>query len=138
MTDRIDLSTLDSRKAAEAGTQLALKHPVTGLPLEGWALTVIGYDAARYQAMSEEHQRRRFDRLAQSKRLTVEELRADSLELAAVLVSGWPPTFDLDGQPFPYSESNAVKLMHRFPWIREQVERFASDRGNFIKGSASS
>jgi len=135
--DRIDLSALDTRKGAEAGFELQLKHPVTGEILAGWLLKIRGYDAPAYQEVLREHQRRRLER-SRNKRITVEELEAESLEAAAVLVMGWPDQFNLEGQPFAWSEANARALLGRFPWIREQVETGAADRGNFLPGSAKS
>ncbi len=138
MSERIDLSALDTRKGAQEGVELTLKHPSTGAPLAGWTLRVRGYDSEAYQRTSDEQQRRRLDRIAMGKRPTVEELNAEATELSATLIAGWPDKFDLDGKPFAYSESAAQALIVRFPWIREQVEKAAADRGNFLPGPASS
>lgn len=133
--ERIDLSALDTRKGADGGFDLQLKHPGTGETLAGWVVRVRGYDSAAYQEILREHQRRRLER-SRAKRITVEELEAESLEAAAVLLVGWPDNFNLDGQPFAWSEANARTLLGRFPWIREQVETGAADRGNFLPRSA--
>jgi hypothetical protein len=37
---------------------------------------------------------------------------------------------------FEYTPANAVALMRRFPWIREQVEGAAADRGKFLPASS--
>lgn len=137
MEERIDLAALDTRKGADAGFELQLKHPATGQPLTGWVLRVRGYDSDAYRRVLDEHQRRRLDRLAMGKRLTVEEMADEALEADAVLVAGWPDRFDLEGRPFEYSEVNARSLLHRFAWMREQIGRAAGDRGNFLPGSTS-
>jgi hypothetical protein len=136
--ERIDLAALDVARPAEEGRPLALKHPVTGAVLPGWVLRVRGYDAQTYQQVSDDHQRRRLERLSRRQTPTVEELNAEALELAASLVAGWEDRFDLDGAPLPYSGANAARLFRRFGWIRQQVEQFAGDRANFLPGSTSS
>lgn len=56
-----------------------------------------------------------------------EEMQAE--ELAAITL-GWEGV-DWDGELFPYTHENAVKLYSEHRWIREQVIDFFGDRANF-------
>ena len=86
MTDQeIDLSSLDTTKAAEEGFELRLTNPKTGDPLPIW-ITVLGVDSEAYQAQIRDRQRRQFKAMAQSRKLmlTPEEIEANALDLLVV------------------------------------------------------
>lgn len=136
MDDKINLDALDTAKGGEAGYELELKAP-DGRTLPG-RLKIRGYDSASYHQKLEDQNRLRFARGEMGKRPTVEELEADTLELAAVLIVGWTCPFSLEGKPLEYSSQNAALLMRRFRWIREQVDRAAGARANFLPGSSTS
>lgn len=131
---RINLEDLDTAAGGEAGYKLELKTPA-GRLLPGHVL-VRGYDSATYQQLLDEQQRRRLANIAMGRTPTVEQMNADALEMAAALVIGWTVPVNLEGKPLEYSAANAVKLLGRFLWIREQVERAAGVRANFLSGSA--
>lgn len=131
----IDLDALDTVRGAEQGFDLELRAP-NGKPLPGH-LRVRGYDAETYQAKSVEQQRRLIEKTTSGRMPTPEQLRDEELELAATLILGWTCPFQIKGEPFPYSEVNAQQLLRRYPWVREQVERAARQRANFLPGSAS-
>jgi hypothetical protein len=65
-----------------------------------------------------------------------EELEAEDNELLAALTAGW----DLVITDVPFTQENARDLYSnaRVPHIREQVEEFVFDRGNFSKASSGS
>jgi len=130
--ERVNLDALDTVRAGELGYELELKAP-DGRALPG-RIRIRGYDSETYQALLDEQQRKRLARMAMSRTPAVEEMNAESLEAAASLVLGWTVLFDLEGKPFEYSSANAVTLFRRFPWIREQVERAAGVRANFLPG----
>lgn len=131
-----DLSQLDVRKGSEDGREIALRHPGSGGELKA-RVHVRGYDSDSYRLVSQTHQRRRLERLPMH-RPTPEEIRHDSLELSAALVAGWK-NLSLDGgkTEFPYSPANALTILEKFPWVREQIESAAADRANFLPGSSS-
>lgn len=131
MENSIDFGALDARKGADAGFELQLVDAPTRQPLPGLVLRIRGYDSAAYQEVLREHQRRRLAR-ARGKRITVEELEAESLELAATLVMSWPEGATVGGKP-----ATAIGLVS-VPEIRLQVEAGAADLANFLPGSAKS
>lgn len=136
MTERVNLDALNTVRAGEQGYELELKTPAGHL-VPGH-VRVRGYDSETWQRMLDEQQRKRLARGAMGKTPTVEEMNADSLEAAAALVMAWTCPFNLDGKAFEYTPQNALTLLKRFPWIREQVERAAGVRANFLPGSVPS
>lgn len=136
MSERINLDGLDTARGGELGYDLVLIGP-DGRELPGH-LKVRGYDSETYQQKLDEQQRRRMAKLQTQKIPSVEELEADTLELATVLVMGWTCPFDLESKPLEYSPTNADRLLKRFRWIRQQVDRAAGNRANFLPGSSAS
>jgi hypothetical protein len=129
----LDLGALDTRRYSEQGRELQLRHPGDGTPIEARVM-VRGYDSDAYQRALDAQQQRRLERLP-THRVSVDDIRADALELSSALLAGWS-NLAIDGQPFEYSPGNAVTLLRRFPWIREQVEGAAADRGKFLPASS--
>lgn len=137
MAERIDLNALDTVSGGEHGYELELKSP-DGRALPGH-IRIRGYDSPTYTRLLDEQQRARLARASMGKQIpSVEELEGEALELVAALVMGWSCPFDLDGQPLEYSAANALTLVRRFPWIRQQVDRAAGVRANFLPGSSAS
>lgn len=74
-------------------------------------------------------------------KLSAEELEAEAIELLAALTTGWV-LLDFDGNAIDvaYSQDNARELYGDpgMSWLREQVDEFVADRGNFSKASSKS
>lgn len=74
-------------------------------------------------------------------KLTPEELEAEGVELLAALTTAWH-LLDFNGGKIdvPFSQENARELYAEsaLSWIREQVDEFVADRGNFSKALSSS
>jgi hypothetical protein len=70
--------------------------------------------------------------------LTADQLTQENLEAAAVCCVDWCAAFQLDGKPAACTRENAVKLLGRAPWIREQVEAAMGDHARFFKSGSSS
>lgn len=120
----MDLSTLDVKKASEAGAELCLRNPFTGEVIPGVTLRVLGRDAEQLQAARKDAERKR----AEGKLDTETANR----HVLAAAVAGWEGV-ELDGQPLPYSHENALRLMmdERTAWVAEQVAPFSLSRRNF-------
>jgi hypothetical protein len=69
-------------------------------------------------------------------KITPEEMEAEDIELFVALTSGW----DLAISDLPFSKENVRELYlnPKVPHIREQVEEYVHDRGNFSKASSGS
>lgn len=137
-----DLSTLDTTPAAEQGVDMKLRHPDTEEPIksDGQFVTfrVLGQDSKVFRKIDREQTNKRFKRMGRNKaELDAEELEIERLERVLACVIGWENVY-LDNMPLPFSQENAHHLFVRFPWIVEQINRFITDRANFLKVSLAS
>lgn len=124
--------------------RMVLVHPITRQPLcdpEGRQAYLDIYSADSEAA-------RRHNRAIQRKRLamrgrgriTPEELEGEGVDLLAALTTGWH-LVGVDGQaidvPFSIETARELYASPALAWIREQVDEFAADRGNFAAASSS-
>lgn len=129
-----DLNLLDSVAVANQGETLALLHPGTNEELD-ITITLMGSDSDEYRTTI----KKRFEaaqRQAKNKRnqdVDLDDAEQKSQELLAKMTLGWE-NLEMDGKSVKFSFEAAKDVYARFPWIREQVEKFISDRSNFIKG----
>lgn len=132
----MDLETLDTAKGANDGATLDLKHPTTGEPI-GASINLLGADSDAYKQKTIELQRRHMERLRRNSkyRRSPEEMDADATELLAAVTTGWD--LEVGGQRPAFSVATAVSIYARFKWIREQVDEFVAERGNFLPKAAS-
>ena len=135
----IDLSALDTKKGAEEGFKLDLRHPKTNEPLGIW-IHVLGADSETYHEQMREFRRRRTELLKRNMRATFspEEAEAEGLDLLASVTRAWSEHMMLDGEKLIFSTGAARKLYERFAWIREQVDASIHERGNFLPGNGTS
>lgn len=79
-------------------------------------------------------QRRRLAQRGRTIRITPEELEAEAVEFLASLTAAWH-LVGLRGDHIdvPFSVENARELYAAAPlaWLREQVDEYVADRGNF-------
>lgn len=102
------------------------KTPVT--------ITVMSFDAdpmikARNAALNSASRRRG--------QATAESVQADTIRLYAKATKGWDGV-GIGEDETPFSVENAIRLYTKFPFIREQVDAFISDRANFFKDEPTS
>lgn len=139
----LDLSTLDTLKAAEDGMTLEVRHPTTGAVLSNGdgravALILAGADSERSKRAERAATNRRLKMAGRrSATITAEELEADALEVLAACTLGWSG-FAVNGQELECTPANAKQLYGQYPWLREQADAFRSDRANFLKSSPTS
>lgn len=124
---------------ADAPSRMTILHPATGEPLldaEGNPAWIDIHSTDSPVALR--HQRAAQNRRLQSRarKVTAEDLEAEGIDLLAALTAGWR-LLGLDGAPLdiPCNRQNAAELYAEpsAAWIREQVNAFAADRGNFLR-----
>ena len=130
----MDLSSLDTRQAAEAGVKVDLAHPVTGEPVldsEGSQQWIRAYGAdsqqyqqARYAVIDKATERRSRGGVQAAKS---SEIEARGREIVARSVTEW--SIELEGECPECNLINVQKIFSRFPWIYEQVDAAINDRG---------
>lgn len=120
----MDLADLFTRSTAETGVEMKLLHPGTGEVIKNddgkeWVVTVAGTDSDRWKATIRTAARKR----GQSS--------DDGIETMSSLVIGWK-NLVLNKEPLKFTPQSAIKLLTDYPWIRDQVNSFASERANFL------
>lgn len=123
---------------AERGQVLQISNPATGEPAvdaEGNPITftIMGSDARAYQRKRNEILERRDP----SKKLTIAQLEADSLELTVASVVAWSGNIVIDGEKFTtFSPANVRMVLAQLPDVRREVDKFCETRSNFWKVSS--
>ena len=129
-TKTVDLASLDVISAAEKGAVMPLCHPVTGVEL-GMSIRLAGADSEIYRKAQRAAVNKRVNK-RRNLQLSQEEMEEESLTLLVKITLGWDGVL-FEGELLPYGQENARMLYRRFPWIREQVDRFVHDRGNYLQ-----
>lgn len=129
----MDLTTLDTRKMADKGSVLQLRHPTTFEPIEGMTITLLGLDSSTYRNKQKALTQ---DKLDQGRRFknSVDISEMDTLSLLAACTIEWTG-FEEGQQALECNEKNVIRVYKDWPWIREQVDAFIGDRANFLQGS---
>lgn len=132
----MDLSVLDTRKKANEGSFLHLKHPGTGAKLydnddkeKPVGLILHGKDSNVYA----EYKHKKMNARISSKgddAVTSEAIEESTREMAAALTSRWV-NMSLHGNSDCTNESS-VALYSEFPWVYEQADEYIHNRANFI------
>ena len=126
-----DLASLDSMmKAQEEGVEVNIYHPGTGEDL-GIVVKVAGPDSKRVhdarRAISDQRLKQR-----RLQPMTAAEVDREMIVLLSESILDWRGVV-VSGQNIEYSREAARRLLERFPFIREQIEKVVGDRRDFIK-----
>lgn len=131
--------------------RMIVVHPVTRQPLReiGDDPDAPGKEAFIDLYSGDSDQARRHQRAIQRRRLamrgrgrvTPEEIEADAIEFLCAVTAGWY-LLDLQGRPLnvEFSPEAARELYANdaVAWLRDQVDEYVGDRGNFSKASPTS
>lgn len=148
MGKKMDLSCLDTVSACEAGTEIELKHPVTGAGLDVF-VTVIGKDAQAVRdynkSLGDEYLRRQSVARKRGKEdevQTMNKFEDAAIEFLTVCTTGWrwgdKAVFPLQKSGKPLEEltfnvANAKRVFTELPEVRKQMDEAIADISNFIK-----
>lgn len=129
--------TSEIEDKTEDGAVLELKHPATGAPI-GVHIRVKGADSEASLEMQRRTSNRRL-RQGINAKITSEELIDDSCAQLSALTISWRsedgPVIVWKGVKLECNRDNAKRIYSEAPWIRKQVDSFASDLGNFLGNS---
>lgn len=128
----MDFKTLDVTAAANAGALLQITHPATGEDLEGTTITLLGQDSDTYRKEVKRRAEQSLNGKGRNKKIDLDEAQRKGAETLAKLTTGWTG-FEEGKKEVECTFENAVRMYLEYPWLREQVEAFISDRANFIK-----
>jgi hypothetical protein len=132
----LDLNKLSTADAFDSGYCMQVMHPITGEPVEGMTITVVGQDSKRYleaQRALTDKRLARIGKPATAKDLEVEEI--DGLVAVTVAWTG----FERNGVEIPFTATEVRRIYadHGFLWLRRQVNEAVHKRENFIAASPS-
>lgn len=134
-------NSFDTVALAAAGARLEVEGPdgVVVRNADGTAAMVITLLGADSDAFRKAQNRNLNKRLAKRNvKMTAEELEAETIDLLAGVTVSWEGFQGIDGQPIPCNAQNAVALYTKYPFIREQADRFINERANFLPKSEAS
>lgn len=128
-----DFAKRDVAAKAEEGAELEVLDPVTGETV-GVFITLAGADSSVHRKATAMIAKRRMNGAKgfRSKSFDPEKFEAESIEVLAACTLGWKGVV-VDGAALPCGRDNAIKLYTRFPWLREQVDQFVSDRTEYLQ-----
>jgi hypothetical protein len=127
-----DLKSLSGlTPAQELGTEVHITHPGSGEPL-GITMIVAGPDSKRQKAATSLIISERAE--LRLRKITAARMEDEGIRITAASIISWSGVVE-DGKEIEYSPSAALGLLTRFPFIREQITAYSSDRANFLKKS---
>lgn len=129
MSETFDLATFSQGVKAE--NILSIVHPKTGADL-GIRIKVISPDSPQYRKLGNIIKNRNLQALRKGRNgLTSEAIDEGAIELLVGAVVSWEGVV-WGGQPMECTSANVRQLFDSCPWIKEQVDEFVGDRGNFM------
>lgn len=148
----LDLASLDTSAASNAGAELELRHPTTRKPI-GIFVGLLGKHGEVFRELVRERQNGAIKKRAAAERMgvepdlpTAEEIEAEALDLLVACSTGWrtvtkdakgeivsdTPTLTFEGKALPFSVPNARLVYSRILWIRQQVDEGVGNLELFI------
>ncbi|HBT82428.1 MAG TPA: hypothetical protein DEB35_03030 [Desulfuromonas sp.] len=149
-----NLVSLSTAKAAEAGVEISILHPVTDEPL-GVMITVYGADSKTCRQIQRRQTNHRLEMQAKQKQqfkkkpvTTAEQLEAEGLDLLVGCTKSWrtliydeegketgsrPQIEMAEGEWLDCTPENVRKLYQEIPWVKEQIDGEIGDRSNFLQ-----
>ena len=128
-----DFASRDVAAKAEEGAELEVLDPATGEAV-GVYIMLAGADSSVHRKASVNISKRRLNgqKGFRNRGFDPEKAEAENIEILAACTLSWKGVL-VDGAPLPCSRDNAIKMYTRFPWLREQVEQFISDRSAYLQ-----
>ena len=107
--------------------------PVTGDGVRVF-ISLAGADSAIHRKATATLAKRRLSSMKgfRYRSLHPEKFESEGIEVLAACTLDWKGVV-VDGAPLPCSRDNAIQLYTRFPWLREQVDQFVSDRSAYLQ-----
>ena len=124
----MDIESLYTVEAHEAGAEVQINNPLTGKKTDIY-IKVAGMDSKAYRKARHAALREAALKVADG------EVDEDALasNMLAEATTGWRGV-ESKGKPIAFSKDKAVDIYLNSPSIRDQVDRFISDRSNFTNG----
>jgi hypothetical protein len=134
----IDLADLDMTGPSEKGAVMEVRHPATGETLRHddgrpQTITVLGRDSEKFLTLARKQNDRRIQQTMRTRMpASSAAIEKDDIELLVTATIDWD--IYLGGAKPEANAKNFRDAYTRFRWLREQVDEFAGNRSNFLKG----
>jgi hypothetical protein len=131
---------LDDFRPTEEAQPFTLVDPVTGVDLisdgKPCRIFVLGPETPKMKAIERAINAKRLKAAQRTGRITlnIDEIEAETIARLATSIAGWEG-INQGGKPLGYSHGAAVALMTDLAWMRDQVDAFYRDSGNFLKAT---
>ena len=125
----MDLKKLNITEKAEEGSWCELEHPVTGETLD-IRIKLAGIDSKTYREAARKQINKRLKKGL--RKISIEDTEQEEIELLAACTLDWE-NVEYEGNVLECNPENVKFVYKEFPWIREQVDAFIADRGNYLK-----
>lgn len=131
MTSTITLDLQSFVESKRDSAWLTVEHPVTKAPTT-MRIQVASSDSEVFRRIDRKIKNRNMNAARKSKNaMTVEALEAGGMELLTGITLGWE-NVTMRGEPLPFNQENVRKLYEDFPFIKEQVDEFVTERAHFF------
>lgn len=135
-----DFANLDTVSASNEGAILELRGPdgaalfqEDGSPI---TITLLGPDSDAYTQASNILTNRAL-RSRGKAQITAESALTDQISLLAKITTAWAG-IKVAGETWTCNSENVKRFYRAYPFVRDQVQEFVADRGNFLKASPTS
>lgn len=139
------LPGMDTKTLSEEGVEMVVKKLGSTEPLKDKdgnvvKIKLLGPDSAKYRSLTRAQVRKRLSRMStadapEAADAMADEDEADVLATLASCTVGWTGILTTKGEAIPCTLENALALYAKYPVIRDQVDVFIAQRGNFTKAS---
>jgi len=133
----MDFAQYDTVAGSNAGAEMTVMHPANFTPIidektgEASTVTLAGIDSDAFRARQRELYNKNMNSPRAKMSMDEAQYEADKTLVACVL--GWKHIV-LEGKELECNPKNVEMMFKRFPWFRDQIDRFVADRANFLKG----
>lgn len=128
----MEFNDLLTKAAHEDGAEVSILNPSTGEDT-GFKIRVLGVDSTAFQKAQRKIRMQAIKALTDKKEITIEDEIASEIDHLVSITIGWSG-IEHEGKSKPFSVDACRQLYTDSPGLRQQVDRFVSDRRNFIKG----
>lgn len=132
-----DMSSLDVETHGDMPVEIELHHPADRSIGLGMFVTIRSSQGATFKQYMREktndEMRENFEaKVPKNAPPTIEDGEKSGIEALVVCTVGWRG-ITWDGQDFPFTPANAIKLYTERSWIRPQIDRATGELKRFMK-----
>lgn len=130
----MDFANLDLTKHADTPETMDVMHPVTDTPLmvdgQKVQITVLGAESSKARQLIDSFSRKALS--SRNQQMSPDRAKEFQIELLTACTVSWA-NVQLNGQMLEPTKDNIMMMYRDYPWLRQQVDAFMSNRANFFK-----